>query len=224
MKGQMLNKNFTYFTNRQERAGFIAQSFQKEIEQSKKILDVGCDYNSLKKIVGNKVTGVDLYGEPDIRIDFEKDRLSAFKAGSFDLVVCTEVLEHLDNLHEMLDELFRVSNRYVLISLPNCLSLFAKWSIVFRGEIGKFYGLPFTKPEDRHRWLFSYKDLDRFFEHYCRTHKYKIREKFLEMSFSNSWRGQLMRLLIKALSLNSAARSYWILIEKPSPKAKKPGL
>lgn len=37
---------------------------------------------------------------------------------SVDLVICTEVLEHLETPHRALDEFARVSNRYVLLSVP----------------------------------------------------------------------------------------------------------
>lgn len=42
-----------------------------------------------------------------------------FKNNSFDLVVCTEVLEHLENPKKAYRELLRVSRKYVLISVPN---------------------------------------------------------------------------------------------------------
>lgn len=207
-------RNYTYFADRVGRAQFIADTFKDEIAKSKKILDVGSDYNSLKKIVGDKVLGVDLYGEPDIKIDFEKEKLTRFKDGEFDLIVCTEVLEHLDNLHEMVDELFRVSNRYVIISLPNCLSIFAKWNIVFHTRIGKYYGLPFEEPEDRHRWLFSYLDIDRFFRNIAQKKGYKIKREFLQCSYTKSWRGKLIRTLVKLFNINSACQSCWLLIDK----------
>jgi 2-polyprenyl-3-methyl-5-hydroxy-6-metoxy-1,4-benzoquinol methylase len=207
-------KNYTYFKDREGRAAFITETFKKKLSESKNVLDVGCDVNSLKKILGEKVTGVDLYGAPDIKIDFEKEKLARFGARQFDFVVCTEVLEHLDNFHEMVDELFRVARRYVLVSLPNSLSIFTKWNIVFHDRAGKFYGLPFKKPGDRHRWFFGYKDVDRFFEHYTRRTDWTIRKKFLVMNFSNSWKGKLVRSLVKLLGLNSASQSYWILLEK----------
>ncbi len=207
-------KNYTFFANREQRAQFIADTFKQEIADSKKILDVGSDYNTLKKIVGKKVLGVDLYGTPDIVVDFEKEKLTRFKNGQFDLVVCTEVLEHLDNLHEMADELYRVSDRYVLISLPNCLSLFTKYNIVVHGKASKFYGLPFDRPEDRHRWLFSYKDIDRFFEHFAKEKGCLIKRKFLQCSYTNSWRGRTMRSLVRAFNIDSASQSLWILLEK----------
>lgn len=42
-----------------------------------------------------------------------------YKDNSFDLVVCTEVLEHLDHPAKVLSEILRTSRRYVLISVPN---------------------------------------------------------------------------------------------------------
>ncbi|NJM06339.1 class I SAM-dependent methyltransferase [Candidatus Gracilibacteria bacterium] len=42
-----------------------------------------------------------------------------FPNNSFDLVVCMEVLEHLDNPREGLDELCRVSREWLLLTVPN---------------------------------------------------------------------------------------------------------
>ncbi len=42
-----------------------------------------------------------------------------YKDNSFDLVVCTEVLEHLENPKKAYKELLRVSRKYVLMSVPN---------------------------------------------------------------------------------------------------------
>ena len=41
------------------------------------------------------------------------------KAHSYDLVLCTEVLEHLDSPLEALQEIKRISKRYCLLSVPN---------------------------------------------------------------------------------------------------------
>lgn len=209
-----LPKRYEYFNNREGRAAFIAKIFEKEIAQSQSALDVGCDYNTFKKIVGEKVTGVDLYGDPDIKIDLEKEKLSRFTDRQFDFVVSTEVLEHLENFHEMVDELFRVSNRYVLISLPNCVDIFTRFNIFFRGKTGKFYGLPFEKPDDRHRWFFSHAELERFFQHYARIHSVQISRRFLHCNYSSSWKGFLVRTFVKIFNVDIAAQSYWILLEK----------
>ncbi len=41
-----------------------------------------------------------------------------YKENQFDLVVCCEVLEHLDNYDKALKELMRISSKYVIISVP----------------------------------------------------------------------------------------------------------
>lgn len=42
-----------------------------------------------------------------------------YKANTFDLVLCTEVLEHMDDPEKALKELVRVSKKYLLLSVPN---------------------------------------------------------------------------------------------------------
>lgn len=42
-----------------------------------------------------------------------------YEDNSFDLVICSEVLEHLENPEQALQELVRVSKKYCLFSVPN---------------------------------------------------------------------------------------------------------
>ncbi len=42
-----------------------------------------------------------------------------YKDKEFDLVLCTEVLEHLEDPKRALKELIRVSNKYLVLSVPN---------------------------------------------------------------------------------------------------------
>lgn len=96
-------------------------------------MDVGCGegftLNKLKKNnIGKKYLGIDysktaieigkrLYPELDLKTgDIYK---LEFKDNSFDLVICSEVLEHLENPLKALKELIRVSGKYILLSVPN---------------------------------------------------------------------------------------------------------
>jgi len=56
---------------------------------------------------------------PDILIKKGNIYELPYKANSFDLVVCTEVLEHLENPKKGLSELLRVTRKYLLLSVPN---------------------------------------------------------------------------------------------------------
>src|ERR1035437_4180607 len=90
------------------------------------ILDVGCGegftLNRLKeKRIGKKLEGIE-YSEaaielghkiyPDIIIKQGNIYQLPYEDNSFDLVLCTEVLEHLDKPQAGLKELVRVSKKY----------------------------------------------------------------------------------------------------------------
>ncbi len=97
------------------------------------VLDVGCGEGFTldklqKKHIGGRLEGMD--NSPDaieigkkLHPDFVLKKGDvyklAYKADSLDLVICTEVLEHLDDPRKALLELIRVSKKYVLISVPN---------------------------------------------------------------------------------------------------------
>jgi 2-polyprenyl-3-methyl-5-hydroxy-6-metoxy-1,4-benzoquinol methylase len=97
------------------------------------ILDVGCGegftLNRLReKGIGKTLEGVE-YSKaaielgykmyPDTKIKQGNIYQLPYKDNAFDLVLCTEVLEHLDDPQKGLKELVRVSKKYLVISVPN---------------------------------------------------------------------------------------------------------
>jgi len=152
---------------RPDRYVFLQKKYPEVFANAKGILDVGCDNNYLKSVYGEKVFGIDIGGTPDKRVDLEKEGLRAFESNSYDLVICTEVLEHVDNFHEVFDELIRVSSRHVLISLQTVRQQIAFEHCYGQEETESFYGLPFERPVDRHKWFFSYKEAIDFFVHHA---------------------------------------------------------
>ena len=104
------------------------------------ILDAGCGEGFLcdaikQRLPEARITGVDFsqgaidyaaqrfpdaakYGTADIHALPCADR-------SFDIVVCSQVLEHLDNPDKAVREIIRVSSGYILISVP--LEPYFKW-------------------------------------------------------------------------------------------------
>jgi 2-polyprenyl-3-methyl-5-hydroxy-6-metoxy-1,4-benzoquinol methylase len=107
----------------------------KEVKElsPQSILDVGCGegftLNKLKENgVASKLEGVDFLHaaveigskvHPDLHLKQGNIYDLPYKDNAFDVVLCTEVLEHLENPEKALKELKRVTKKYCIISVPN---------------------------------------------------------------------------------------------------------
>ncbi|MGD0078590.1 MAG: class I SAM-dependent methyltransferase, partial [Sedimentisphaerales bacterium] len=152
--------DYANFHERTDRSKYIFEKFQKYL--GKKVLDVGCDEAILKTLAKNiDYTGIDVAGKPDIVLDLEKIERLPFDDASFDCVICSDVLEHLDNLHFMFSELIRVTRAYAIVSWPNAWAV-ARVSIQRGTGSFKHYGLPPEKAADRHKWFFNLSEAENF--------------------------------------------------------------
>jgi ubiquinone/menaquinone biosynthesis C-methylase UbiE len=93
------------------------------------VLDVGCGDGALSRdlaaATGARVTALDLSLRRVLRAAGGAVRFAAgssyelpFRDAAFSVVVCTDLLEHLDDPQRAMNELVRVSSRWVLISVP----------------------------------------------------------------------------------------------------------
>lgn len=205
---------YVAFQSRSERSEYIANRFRPLL--AGKILDVGCDKAVLKKLLPHlDYTGMDVSGDPDIRLNLEEvDRLP-FEEGTFDCVVCSDVLEHLDKFHHIFGELIRVAKKYIIISLPN------NWANaripIARGK-GSFghYGLPLEPPQDRHKWFFGLSEAISFVK--GQANKFPI--AILASHVTEKPRPSLIRA-VRRLGypsqeryLNRYAHTLWVVLEK----------
>jgi SAM-dependent methyltransferase len=93
----------------------------------KTILDVGCGNGAITNFLAShfEVTGVDRSAEALKFVKTSKIQCSCddmpFRANSFDLVLSSEMLEHLEDkiYSNTINEIRRVSKKYILISVPD---------------------------------------------------------------------------------------------------------
>lgn len=178
------------YTDRASKAEHIAARFGAILKGS--VLDVGCDQAPLRRLVapGTRYVGVDLDpAAADFIIDLDRQRLP-FAPGSFDTVVCTDVLEHLERCHEVLDQLCAIARRHVLVSLPSPLHATLDGVRARNNGWKKFYGLPCEPPEDRHRWFFGFDDARTFLETRARRCGFGIRQLDVESASGRPWRDE----------------------------------
>lgn len=202
------------FETRAARTTYLAERFSRYLVG--RALDVGCDKAYLKELLPNiEYTGLDIAGNPDVRLDLERIEWLPFRDNSYDCVICIDVLEHLDNLHRIFGELVRVAKRNLIISLPNC------WSVArqpLRRGKGSFahYGLPLEPPSDRHKWFFSLSQARDFVLQQGRRYEISI----VDLHATEKPRLGLVRALRKIRYpkqesyLNRYAHTLWVVFDK----------
>lgn len=164
--------NFLKHTSKNPVQQFLITNFYKNLIELAKplnpetILDAGCGEGfSLNKLainkIGKKFEGVDglktalslgrkLF--PSLVLNYGSVYKLPYKNNFFDLVICTEVLEHLDNPKRALHEILRVSKKYAIISVPN--EPFFMLSNFLRGKNMMQFG---NDPEHIQHWtVFSF--------------------------------------------------------------------
>lgn len=106
---------------------------QARILHPRTILEAGCGEGFIlerlyRANIGEKTVGIDFLEKaisigkkerPHLDLRVADVYKLPFKDNSFDLVICSEVLEHLKEPEKALKELQRVCKRYVILSVPN---------------------------------------------------------------------------------------------------------
>lgn len=209
------------YKNRNERNICLINLIKKISPNFKNLCNIGGGGKRyLSNIEKNKnIYEIDFVGDNDLNINLDNIEKLPLPDNSFTIVSAMDVLEHLENFHLILDEMFRISNQFVIISLPNSNLNF--WNILFnkknkdlleKGLYTKYYGLPLKKPQDRHRWFLSIGDITRFFKNYSERKKTKL--KFIFPSRKHLFHIFLKFLLSKRLYEELFVPWVWIILEK----------
>lgn len=230
----LIRITFENYSSRDSRNKFIADTFSNYLTSSVINVGGGGEKNLLKYIRPTKYIEIDIAGAPDLKVDLDKDLPLPMPDGSAETVVCTDVLEHLDELHRVFKELLRISRRYVIISVPNALTEIRPYLTrkVYSGvagtggcEVGrfsKFYGLPSSKPCDRHRWFFSYTEAEIFFRNLADDLQYVVVEEVPVGVVGRSFAGSAARFIVKHTLGEDTVKdffynTYWCVLEKMAP-------
>jgi SAM-dependent methyltransferase len=209
-----MNVEIASFPERRLRSEYIARRFHPLLKG--KVLDVGCDRALLKQLVpGLDYYGIDIGGTPDRVVDLEREDQVPFPDHSFDCVVCSDVLEHLNNLHKIFGELLRVSRGHVVLSLPNNW-VNARLPVARgQGDIGH-YGLPVDPQPDRHKWFFSLSEGEAF----IRGQQAKFPFEIVELYAMEKPRLAPLRFFRRLVAgsqrqyLNRYAHTLWAVLKK----------
>jgi hypothetical protein len=128
------------------------------------LLDVGSrDRILLQYINQEKINYYSADIEANHDYQFTLERTIPFENRHFDYVVCLDVLEHVENIHFAFSELMRISNLGIIVALPNMGTLQRRFWYFLKGNLNtKKYELPSSYPNDRHRWLTVYHEINSF--------------------------------------------------------------
>lgn len=162
-----LTTNYTKHTTSNPIQRFLLARFNKRLLECvrlanpKTILDAGCGEGftmSLLQAEGVRATmvGIDYSDDaiaiarktaPELAISKASIYELPYKKSSFDLVICSEVLEHLETPVRAIAEISRVSKKYVLVSVPN--EPYFQLANFLRGKYPRTFG---NHPEHINHW------------------------------------------------------------------------
>jgi 2-polyprenyl-3-methyl-5-hydroxy-6-metoxy-1,4-benzoquinol methylase len=137
---KQLDKNWCCYHLHVEKTR-ILKNIIKQIPKNKKILDLGCGDGELVEYFAKKgwsIGGLDLnYASNYVKLG---DALNTkFRARSFDVIVCTDLIEHLNlSDHEkLIHEIKRIlkNNGSLILGAPNLAHLFSRLYFLFTGKL-----------------------------------------------------------------------------------------
>ena len=212
------------YTDRQTKAQYVWLKYRSILRG--RLLDVGADACHLKPHLDPETAycGIGFGEGVDRVVDLEQE-LIPFPDGSFDCVLCLDVLEHIENIHAVFDEVCRVTRRFAVLSLPNAWLDF--YNMLRHGEYRpgqpmKFYGLPLEPPADRHKWFFSADEAKAFIAYRASKNNMRIIQMDHEAwgIEGRGWR-RILRTWARNILLrpslqvdNLYAGTLWALLEK----------
>lgn len=219
-------KNFPepVYSSRFERNNYASRLITKYFSNTKNILNIGGggkrhlekSFNTNLKV---RITEIDIIGDNDLNLNLDLATKLPYDNNSFDMTLALDNLEHIENFHQIFFEMYRVTKKNLLISLPNSVETFfeilknnKQSDSRERGYYSKFYGLPTSKPKDRHKWFLTVGDIERFFLEF-------VKDKDAEVEFFTNTKLSFKKFLLTFFLSQRLKKELrypwvWILIKK----------
>ena len=218
-----------YYKTRGDKPGWVVQNFGT-VFSVQSVADIGCDAKQLQQVLppGIRYLGVDLNPSADVVVDLDSGQPLPISDQSYESVVALDILEHLEEIHFVFDELCRIASRYVLISLPNSLHTAINGHFLGKhdkrperryqyGKFTKFYGLPYEKPKDRHRWFFSTQGAEDFIHYRAAKNGFRVIDTRYEIDYLPFFKKlpkQLIALFSRRRLLNYFSGTTFFVLER----------
>jgi len=128
-------------------------------ENVESVLDLGCNDCYLRGFFP-KYVGIDMNEKCDVKQDLLKDSKLKFPDKSFDIVILSQIIEHLVFFEELIKESKRVARNYILVGLPNEFTYDQRLRYLFLKMDLKF-DYPYN-----HKYFFDIKLIQKFTQRY----------------------------------------------------------
>ncbi|BDW90357.1 MULTISPECIES: methyltransferase domain-containing protein [Thalassospira] len=212
------------YNSREERNKFVYSLLEGSTNKS--VVNVGSGGERFLQNFAKDfdVFDIDINGDVDLKVNLERDLPLPLKDNQFGLAVCLDVLEHIETFHAVFSEINRITTDRIIISLPNPLHEYMFNIIKGQdylkegddkhrfGRRSKYYGIPLSKPCDRHKWFFSFDEAYDFFEQNADKYGYEVEKVFFPR------RDTLLKNIIRRvhfdLYINFVPRAFWIILNK----------
>jgi len=132
-----------------------------------KILDIGCREMILREYLqGNfNYLGLDYISSKSNDPNFINHNLEGglpSNLNDIDTIVALDVLEHIENIHDVYKDFFNITKKTVVVALPNMAYYKFRINFLIRGVLSGKYIFSEKKILDRHRWIPNYQSIDNF--------------------------------------------------------------
>lgn len=170
-----------------KRIEYISKILNNPAMIYKSLLDVGCRDCSLSKGLKDKdYSGCDLFQNDTNSVEFVGDILSINFDKKFDCVVALDIIEHVDDPYTLVDKFFDLSNKFVVLSLPNIYDLKHKYNFLINNTLGSKYYFRTKNSLDRHRWIMNYDEIINFYKFYAEKYNLEYEIKTLNTGYDNT--------------------------------------